>query len=90
MKELPKQLSIRPSPSVTCVYATNVPPIMCQTDNYNAHILDEMVSRYNAHAELLEACKAAAIAHGNIETCDMPEWLEKIEAAIAKAEGRAQ
>jgi len=50
------------------------------------------VSRANADViaaapDLLAACKATAAANSSIEACDMPPWLDDVEAAIAKAEG---
>ncbi len=41
---------------------------------------------FKAAPALLEACKLAVKANTNIETCDMPIWLEKAEQAIAQAE----
>jgi hypothetical protein len=43
-----------------------------------------------AAPELLAALKAVAAAHACIESCDMPEWLEGVEAAINKAERRSE
>lgn len=43
-----------------------------------------------AAPELLTALKGVAAAHNCIESCDMPEWLDAVESAIAKAEGRVE
>lgn len=43
-----------------------------------------------AAPDLLAALKGVAAAHTCIESCDMPEWLDVVEAAIAKAEGRSE
>lgn len=52
---------------------------------------DQIVSGLKeSTAELLEACEAVKSAHSHIETCDMPEWLDQVEAAIAKAKPLAE
>ena len=38
--------------------------------------------------KLLAACQAVASAHSSMETCDMPAWLDDVEAAIAEATGQ--
>lgn len=43
-----------------------------------------------AAPELLAALKSVASQHSHIETANMPEWLEAVEDAIAKAEGRGE
>jgi len=37
---------------------------------------------------MLAALRQVSSAHGSVETCDMPAWLDAVEEAIAKAEGR--
>ncbi len=40
----------------------------------------------DAWGDMLAALKGVAAAHAGIESCDMPEWLDAVESAIAKAE----
>ena len=39
-----------------------------------------------AAPDMIAALKGVAAAHAGIESCDMPEWLDAVESAIAKAE----
>ena len=39
---------------------------------------------------MLRALESCAAEHALIETANMPEWLEDVEAAIAKAKGENQ
>jgi hypothetical protein len=41
-----------------------------------------------ASPELLSALKGVSAAHSHVESSDLPRWLNDVEEAIAKAEGR--
>jgi hypothetical protein len=45
---------------------------------------------FASHTALVEALRAVAAAHAHVETCDMPEWLDAVEAALTLAEGSQQ
>jgi|LakMenEpi03Aug12_release.lakeMendotaPanAssembly.Ray.scaffolds.fasta_scaffold4130800_1 hypothetical protein len=48
----------------------------------------DIAKLFAAAPEMLEALKSVASKHSHIETANMPEWLDAVEDAIAKAEGR--
>lgn len=54
------------------------------------NVIDCSAHLIAAAPELLAALKGVAAAHTCIESCDMPEWLDAVEAVIAKAEGRSE
>ena len=46
----------------------------------------EAMALIGAAPLMLEALRDAANAHAHIDTCDLPQWLEDVENAIAAAE----
>lgn len=47
--------------------------------------LDELARLFAAAPDLLAALEAVKDAHAHIETANMPEWLDMVEDALAKA-----
>ena len=66
---------------------------MVTTDEDNPQEPEQVLANAKLIAsspDLLVALKSVAAAHACIESCDMPEWLDAVEWAIAKAEGRGE
>ena len=38
------------------------------------------------HTALLAVCKEIIAAYANVETCDVPTWLERLEDIVAQIE----
>ena len=61
-------------------------------DNSNGHSqgtalavsnAERLALAWNCHDPLVAALEECAAAHASVESCDMPAWLDSIEAALA-------